>query len=73
LSGFECPSQLRTFKQENNDHVEVVEDRSTPAKRIKSEPPMFQSNQNDPIIIEEALFQDDSDIEFIEERNVRTK
>jgi hypothetical protein len=63
------------FKQDN-DHIEVDEDRSTPAppsKRIKSEPPMFQSNQDNPIVInEDPSFEDDSDVEFIEER-VRTK
>jgi hypothetical protein len=59
------------FKQEN-EYIEVDEDRSTPAppsERIKSEPPMFQSNQDNPIVInEDPLFEDDSDVEFIEER-----
>ena len=59
------------FKQDN-DYIEVDEDRSTPAplsKRIKSEPLMFQSNQDNPIVInEDPPFEDDSDVEFIEER-----
>jgi hypothetical protein len=55
----------------------VDEDRSTqtlPPKRIKSEPPMFQSTQDNPIIINDAsLIEDDSDVEFIEERVLAKK
>ncbi|KAH8792783.1 hypothetical protein F5882DRAFT_487080 [Hyaloscypha sp. PMI_1271] len=61
---------------QDNDHIEVDEDRSTPAplsKRVKSEPPIFQSSQDNPVVInEDPSFEDDSDVEFIEER-VRTK
>jgi hypothetical protein len=63
------------FKQEN-EYIEVDEDRSTlapPSERIKSEPPMFQSSQDNPIIInEDPSFEDNSDVEFIEAR-FRTK
>jgi hypothetical protein len=68
-------NSLRMFKQEN-EYIEVDEDRSTPAppsERIKSEPPMFQSSQDNPIVINEGpSFEDNSDVEFIEAR-VRTK
>ncbi|KAE9371341.1 hypothetical protein N431DRAFT_491713 [Stipitochalara longipes BDJ] len=67
---------------QDDDHVEVIEDRSTPApraqrintphphtQRVKSESPIIQSRWDNAIVIEDdSKFEDDSDVEFLEER-----